>query len=53
MTSACSKYSGQNRYAHPFKGEHMSPLMYDLHWLPVEERIVFKIPVMSFKCLMA
>ena len=33
------------------KCEHISPVLYELHWLPVQERIVFKILLMTFKCL--
>ena len=33
------------------KREHISPVLYELHWLPVQERIVFKILLMTFKCL--
>jgi hypothetical protein len=31
--------------------EHTSPLLADLHWLPVKERIIFKILLLVFKCL--
>ena len=34
-----------NRY------DHVTPALKQLHWLPVRERIVFKILVMTFKCL--
>jgi len=33
------------------KFEHASPLVRQLHWLPVNKRIVFKIGVIVFKCL--
>ena len=33
------------------KSEHISPVLNELHWLPVPERIVFKILLMTFKCL--
>ena len=33
------------------KREHIPPVLYELHWLPVQERIVFKILLMTFKCL--
>ena len=34
------------------KCEHITPVLYKLHWLPIEERIVFKILLMTFKCMM-
>ncbi len=33
------------------KYEHITPSLYQLHWLPVEKRIVFKILVITFKVL--
>ena len=33
------------------KRDHASPCLRQLHWLPVEERITFKVMVMDFKCL--
>ena len=33
------------------KHEHIIPVLRDLHWLPVHERISFKILLMTFKCL--
>ena len=34
------------------KYEHITPVLYNLHWLPIEERIIFKMLLMTFKCLM-
>ena len=34
------------------KCEHITPVLYKLHWLPIEERIVFKILLMTFKCML-
>lgn len=31
--------------------EHMKPVLRDLHWLPVKQRIVFKIAMLTFKAL--
>ena len=31
--------------------EHISPVLCDLHWLPVPARIVFKVLVLTYKCL--
>jgi len=33
------------------KYEHITPLLKELQWLPVEQRIVFKIPLLTFKAL--
>ena len=33
------------------KHEHITPVLRDLHWLPVHKRICFKILLMTFKCL--
>jgi len=33
------------------KYEHITPLLKELHWLPVEQRIVLKILLLTFKAL--
>ena len=33
------------------KFEHVTPLLLNLHWLPVEQRIIFKIALVAFKAL--
>ena len=33
------------------KYEHITPLLKELHWLPVEQRIVFKILLLTFKAV--
>ena len=33
------------------KCDHITPVLCQLHWLPIEERIVFKILSLTFKCL--
>ena len=33
------------------KFEHVIPLLLNLHWLPVEQRIIFKIALVTFKAL--
>ena len=33
------------------KYEHITPMLQELHWLPVEYRIIFKINLLTFKCL--
>ena len=34
----------------PFRSDAI-PLLYELHWLPIEKRIKFKLSLMVFKCL--
>ena len=34
------------------KSEHITPVLNNLHWLPIEERVIFKMLLMAFKCLM-
>ena len=33
------------------KFEHISPILRDLHWLPVRYRIVYKLMTLTFRCL--
>jgi hypothetical protein len=33
------------------KFDHVSPILRDLHWLPVRQRITFKVATLVFKCL--
>ena len=33
------------------KHDHVTPLLKQLHWLPVEQRITFKVLLLVFKCL--
>ena len=33
------------------KHEHISPILNNLHWLPVEKRITYKVLLIVFKCL--
>ena len=33
------------------KWDHITPVLFDLHWLPVSERIKFKILLLTFKAL--
>ena len=33
------------------KDEHVKPVLRDLHWLPVQERIVYKIALFTHKAL--
>ena len=33
------------------KFDHITPILYQLHWLPIEQRIIFRILVYTFKAL--
>ena len=33
------------------KYDHISPIMKNLHWLPIEERIDYKILTLTYRCL--
>ena len=33
------------------KREHISPILYELHWLPIKYRIIYKINLLTYKCL--
>ena len=35
--------------ARSWKFDHITPLLIELHWLPVEQRIIFKILLFTFK----
>ena len=45
----------QNRAAKIVEGglkfNHVTPILRKLHWLPVDRRIVYKIPILVFKCV--
>ena len=33
------------------KKEHLTPVLRELHWLPVNQRICFKILILTYKCI--
>ena len=33
------------------KHDHITPILYDLHWLPIKFRIMYKINLLTYKCL--
>ena len=33
------------------KREHISPILYELHWLPIKHRIIYKINLLTYKCI--
>jgi len=33
------------------KFDHVTPLLREIHWLPVEQRTIFKMAVMTYKCV--
>ena len=36
---------------HKRKFDQVSSLLYDLHWLPIKQRIMYKICIIVYKCL--
>jgi hypothetical protein len=46
VQNAASKVITRNK-----KCDHATPLLHDLHWLPIEDRIQFKILLLTFKAL--
>ena len=32
------------------RSEHVTPLLRDLHWLPIRQRVTFKTAVLAYKC---
>jgi len=40
-----------NRRAAPWLRDHITPILRQLHWLPVRQRVTFKIAVLVFQCL--
>ena len=38
-------------FAGSYKYDHIMPVLKSLHWLPVEQRIWYKIAVLGFKCV--
>ena len=46
MNAAARLVTGTGKY------EHITPVLRDvLHWLPVSQRIIFKIAVLAFNCI--
>ena len=45
QNAAARLVSGSRKY------DHISPVLHQLHWLPVDKRIIYKILLMVFKCL--
>ena len=45
QNAAARLVTGTSRYS------HITPVLYELHWLPVKERITFKLSVMAFKAI--
>jgi hypothetical protein len=35
---------------HVKKHEHITPVLQELHWLPVEHRCIFKFLILTYKC---
>ena len=45
QNNAARVVSGSKRY------DHITPVLKDLHWLPIRKRIEFKILLLTFKCM--
>jgi len=45
QNSAARLISGARRF------DHITPILRTLHWLPIKQRIIFKIAVLVFRCL--
>lgn len=45
LNSAARLLSGTHKY------DHITPILIQLHWLPIEQRIQFKVLMLTFKCL--
>ena len=45
QNAAARLISGARRY------DHISPILQSLHWLPVRERILYKVTVLVYRCL--
>ena len=54
-TLVCKLQNVQNAAArlvtYTKKHEHITPALYELHWLPVKQRIIFKLLLLTFKSL--
>ncbi len=49
--SLCYKYSyGAHLVSNSYKYNYITHILKDLHWLPVQQRINFKILLFPFKC---
>ena len=46
-----SHRSANNDPTRPRRSEHVTPLLRDLHWLKVPERVQFRLCVMAYRCL--
>ena len=47
----CVQNNAARQITRTSKHDHITPLLKELHWLPVESRIAFKMVVMTFKCI--
>ena len=45
QNNAARVVSGSKKY------DHITPVLKDLHWLPIRKRIDFKILLLTFKCM--
>ena len=47
----CVQKAAARLISNKTKFQHISPVMKDLHWLPIKKRIEYKILVLTFKCV--
>ena len=47
----CVQNSAARVVACKRKSEHITPVLLDLHWLPVSKRVIFKLLLLTYKCL--
>ena len=49
--TTCLELFSKTHFTATSQFEHVTPLLLNLHWLPVEQRIIFKIALVTFKAL--
>ena len=49
-TAMCANFSAR-LITGSYEYDHITPVLKSLHWLPVEQRIGYKIAVLGFKCV--
>lgn len=49
--SASTKHCCKNPIWHYRKQEYITPVLYDPHWLPIQQRIKLKVITLTFKCI--
>ena len=47
----CVQNSAARIVAYKRKYDHITPILINLHWLPIHKRIIFKVLLLTYKCL--